>query len=252
MRKLRKNLSQAVPQLTNAASLPDASDFDEDYRKVLQIFHLTGFLRSESSKSSPFVSFLLLSLMMALGTAKNTICFIIDGNAFNASIYAALLSLFIVYTVQIVTFIMNQEDIKELIKALQKLHEPENEIEVEKNRKFLSLILKVYISAMLTAIFAMNILKIFGSHFSKLIIPTIYDILADGNLYWPLAIAAEFQTFGVAFSSIACEIIHILCMVRIEANLNFLAVEIRKCTNDDEKSEIALISCVRYHCRIKR
>lgn len=83
-------------------------------------------------------------------------------------------------------------------------------------------------------------------------IPAIYDVLAVGYFWGILVLVNWVHGYFMVMSFIPVESLHLLCVVRIEMNLNYLARKLRGCTGFSEKTlnEEELTECVKYHCEI--
>lgn len=251
MDKVKKSFKYLVEK----AKFPRRNEFDEDFCQVLTILRLTGFYRSDSTIKSialVVVCFLLVPLNMVLGCIKDFICCILEDNMFDALFRADLFSMSFTYSIQVLTFIKNQSRIIELIKTLQKLHDPadQQEIEVFKNR--LLRVFNAYKRYLQCNVVILIIMRTLGFSYAKLIYPAIMDIFAEGKLMAPMLCFVYILIFFLFHSFLAVEFLHIVCMVRIEANIKNLGAKLRKCADDinPRLNEQALVSCIKYHCEI--
>lgn len=240
--KVKKDLTKLVGNF----NFPNGREFDDDFRQILNIFRLTGFYRSDSSKSSfamKYFMFIFVVLTFTSGLLKDLILVLHEGKVHEALMHAVVLSIEFTFSAIVFNFIKNQSDILDLVKALQKLHDPSDEPEMEVYRKTILKMLKLYKIGMVGHVF------LIGLGLYKLVAHAIYDVLAEGKLYGLFLFINAIHTCIFLALFIPCEFLHILCMKRIEGNLKFLGSKLRNCT-DDENPEVALARCIKYHCEI--
>lgn len=248
-------MNQILRYCKELLKFPHANDFAEDFRDVFKIFYFTGFYRLKNSRKSFITSLIGLTLVFVpylCGCVKDSMVVFYEGNVNGSLINSVLISMVVSFCTQMVTFVANQTKIVELAKVLQKLHDNADNEEMEHYKKNLLQLQNIVKTAFKVLVTFLMLLKVFGLSFAKLILPALYDIFATGNLNGILLIINVIHVWDLAFSYAACEVLHIVFMVRIEANLKFLANKLRFCGDDinPELNEAALCSCIKYHCSI--
>lgn len=234
--------------LVEKSKFPNENEFEDEFRMALNLYRLTGLYRMDSSKKSyaiNFIGFMLVVLNYQTGCLRDFIVLFLDGKYFDGLLSGVLMVMTTVGALQILMFMKRQTITVELIKNLQKLHDPADKIELQVHTNRIFRILKGYFKYLVLSAVALIILRSFGFSCSKLLYPMIFNTFAEGNLYVPLLILNYIHIFPLYSAFLACEFLHILCMVRIEANLRVLGTKLKTCTDID-----VLNSCVKYHCEI--
>ena len=237
---------------------PNNEKIDEDFYKILQIFYAFGFYQTPNSSKSRIyygiISFVGLILTYNLLMTFEAIKSARDGNFTNVLIASVLFLLSFPFVVQTVSFSMNQRKFVDMIKNLQSLHEHGNEETIKNLQKKCLKMLKFYLYYLLISLFGVLVLKLAGISAFTLLLPVLYDRLADIFLYPFVLFINFFHCIGNIFVTTICDCFPIFCMKRLEANLNLLNYDLRHCTDslDQKENEKNLIACVRYHEAIMR
>lgn len=252
MTKVLNFILNSIKSVKKASKLPNADDFDGDFREVLRLFHLSGFQQNSKLRQS-CVCFSFILLTTLFGAVKDTAITLFGGDILNAMVNTAMLMILLTHSSQVWNFASCQSEAIKLIKDIQKLHGPADEDQMNKYRKVMYLMIKIFTRTIYVFVVTMlPTLEIFGLTVAKLAFPVIYDIFAIGKLYWVFAVINFVHLWFLTFTFVASEFLHILFIVRIEANLKFLATRLRNCADfaDQKENEKALINCVKYHCEI--
>lgn len=252
MEKLRDAIEKSRRYLKKAVQLPHEEDYDEDFREILKLFHYCGYLNPERSKKRWNFAFVWLTYLT--GCLKETILQIAYGDIYNVLLGSIMLTMIITASKSIWMFLDKQTEIIDLMKSLQKLHKPKNKEDMEAFTVQISRMVKIYKASNLFSTICLCILSAFGFGYFELIIPVIYDVLAKGFMWRVLFCINAIHSCFASFSYVPTELLHILCIARIEKNLKFLAEDFRNCTvyDDESPKEEKLAACVNYHCEILR
>lgn len=231
--------------------------FNDDFYAILQIFYFFGIYRPSPGKERIVygcVMFVWLPLNFALGTIKVVCIAYHEMNMANIALNVFIISYGLTMIIQVLTFALKSSKMIEMIKALQTLHDRDDEEKMEVLRKKCIVLFKCYMYFLAFGSTSMMFLYFNGCHRFKLIFPAFYDIWANGYAYYPFVVISVVSTVFLTCLCSACELIHIMCMVRADANLKFLNVMLRRCTDSEnlKENEKSLIRCVKYHCAIIR
>lgn len=232
---------------------PANEKFDDDFGIVLQVLYFFGFYQPKRSKKRiayGCIMFTVIILMVLIGALKDSLLSLNDGNL-NQFIMNGFVFVYSVPAVCQILGVASKPQIVELVKKLQNLHEFEDENVMKTYRERCTKIAKFHRLFLASTCPGTILLKFLGLPF-KLFIPALYGELAEGNcLYFLMALNAAHH-FCLVLLYAACDLLHILCMVRVEANLKILNDKIRHCTDSYNlrENEKALIACMRYHSAI--
>ena len=229
-----------------ALKFEDENLFDKDFGFVMKGFFYTGLYRTESSRINFWISF-AAPLAMVLGSIKDFFSWIFEGDIVEILINGVLLLFFCTYTFQLWTFWKKQNLIVELVKDIQKLHPREFDLRIEKRYRAptVKLMKRIFLFELFEICLGVA-LMCFGVTFSKLMYPLIFDVLAQGKLLY--GFCAFLNILHFAFSTMsfsACELLHVLCIARLEGNLKILGDIMKTCADESD-----LISCVQYQLKI--
>ena len=174
------------------------------------------------------------------------------GNVTKFMLTVPLLTIFIGTASQILTVFLKQSKITDLIKKLQSMHDRADEESMRVYRNLILKLMRYYKIIIAVSGWNLIILKYLGFDNFKLILPTLYDFLAIGSFYHLFLFVNAIHYFLMVSVFFATEWLHVLIMVRIEANFAFLCKKIRKCANgnDLKENEDRLIDCIKHHCEI--
>lgn len=237
---------------------PSFSEFDEDFRQILQVFYYLGFLKLSPSKAriayGVFI-FIFVVLTYGAGVFGEVVKAFNKGNLGGALISVIFFTETTSFSVQILTFAFKQSQVITMMKSLQSMHRKNDEKTMEICRKKCLTFVRVFKYFMLFSEFVLTILKLSGFELFVLVVPVTYESLAKGAIMYPLLLIINVIHFaGLAIAFGVSELIHVLCMIRAEANLDFLARDVRHCADSDDLqgNEQILIQCIKYHNNIVR
>lgn len=245
-----------IQEILSPANFPSENYlFDEDFRELLEIYYFLGFYRPKRSISRDIygiISFLLVVLSFLLGMIKEALESIYQGHLQRSLFCVASMCLNISIPTQIITFVVNEFAIIEMIKAIQSIHDEQDEKALEYYRKKCRQLVKFYKVYCNIALVFLVSLYLCGYKIFMFLLPAIYDNFAEGWLFYPLLITNILQIYFIALCLLVSDLIHILCMIRTGAYFGILSERLRRCTDSDELSENEkkLNACVKYHQRI--
>lgn len=236
---------------------PNDDKFDEDFQQILQVFYIFGFYQPKASKGRVrYGAFMFSFVVMShiLGNLKDIFISLSGsgGNLNKALICVLSVTFAISLKVQILSFAKHQAKVIEMIRELHFMHDSDDDSSMQVYRTLCSQLVKFHKYIMLSIEVTLITFKLLGYDFFILAIPALYDELARGSFYYLFLILNLVNFTGILMLYNACDLLHILCMIRAEANLDFLGDKIRSCANNDNlrENEKNLISCVKYHNRI--
>lgn len=232
---------------------PSFSDLDEDFRQIVRVFFYLGYLKLTPSKvrvAYGVISFTFLFVIYEIGIVRIFANAIEDGKIDDALISGIVFSETTSFVVQVVTFAVKQVNILTLMKTLQSMNDDES---ATKNcQKRCMKIIESFKVFLVFSLLSLIGLKIAGFNYFVLILPAYYDTFAEGNWYYALLMINILHLSALAVVFGVTELIHVLCMVRVEFNLDTLANDVRKSTEDEDlnNNEQSLIACIKHHCAI--
>lgn len=234
---------------------PDGEKFDTDFRVILEIFHFLGFYQPVTSKKSILYGAFMFTFTLIcyfFGALKDVVLSYYNNNISMMITSAVSLPLALAMINQVLKFIANRAKIIELMTDLQAIHEDKDKNFIQKYRKTSLLLIKAYHCFLTIGSLAIIIARLCGIRTFKLFIPTIFDGLANGSFYNTMLFMNLIQTLLLGEVFLTCDLFHILCMIKIEANLKLLNAKLRNCADRNEAAdnEMELIACVRYHVAI--
>lgn len=241
----------------NHIKCPNEDNFDDEFQTVLQIFYIFGFYQPNPSKLRKayglFMFFFVLQTHV-MGNLKDIyIALGFESNNMNKALICAIsLSFATSLKTQIMSFVGNQKEIISTIREFHLMHEQDDEDSMKIYRRKSSQLVKFHQIIMGSIEITLFIFKLFGFDFFILVFPAMYDELARKCFYNFLLILNMIQFTGILMLYNAGDLLHILCMIRVEANLEFLNKKLRRCTDSKnlQENERSLIACVKHHCRI--
>lgn len=231
---------------------PNELIFDDDFRLVLYFFRLFGFSPSTKSYLFGIAVFAFVPISYLLGELQDVIISFKVGNTQRFLISTTYSSFLISSTVQVLTFVLKERDILHLIKALQTLHQSEDEKPMSIYRTRCYQLVKYYTLYLIASMTMVVILTLSGYNIFKLATPTLFDDFAEGSFYVPLLIVNIIQMYIVALITSSSDLLHVLFMIRAGANFEMLSEKLRLCARSDETetNDKNLILCVVYHQNI--
>ena len=246
--KTLKKLGAKLRKVKEALKFPDSEKFDDDFREVMKLFHYSGLYRTENTSARLHnASFAFICMCYLLGCIKDTLYYFFEGDVVYVLINGALTTAIFSFAVTVRNFINHQSKIVDLVFELQKLHGSRFNEMMEAYKGFSLKIIKLFEVCCVSAVITMPTAMFFGMSFSTLFYPLIFDVLAFGKLYGLTAVLSIVHIMGLAASYTASDFLHIVCMVRIEANCKILSDLFREAKGEEE-----LTSCIHYHCSILR
>lgn len=231
----------------------DQQKFDKDFHTIMKFFFFFGFYRPiRLNKLFASCAFIIMIVTYTLGSLKDVVKLsqIKDLPKTIISIFTFVFGLSL--TVLNLTVMAKHGKITRMIKALQMLHEKDDESFIDNCRRNCFLMLRIYKACLTVTVCFAVLFKFAGYHSYFLVIPVLYDEFAHGDLYYFLLIVSFLQTVGLLFLFVSSDLIHVFCMLRLEANLKLLNWKLRRCTDSDDlrENEESLVACVRYHSAI--
>lgn len=229
--------------------------FDEDFRQILQILYFFGFYRPVPSTKRNvygFFVFLLAGVGFVLGLIKHVIVSLREENSRGIVTIVPYTLFGISILVQITTFVTNQSKIVEMIKEVHSMAQGEVDTPLISYRNKSLKVVKFYTNCLKYSLTALSLLHVCGFGAFRLILPALYEVYADGFLYYPLLLLSTVQAYFVIFCVVATDLLHVIIMIRAGANFEILSNKLRRCTSsqDPNENEKELIACVKYHQRI--
>lgn len=234
---------------------PNEEKFDEEFKRLLEILYWVGFHQPKTTRKRiayGVVMFVFLILSILLGNIKDFIEDFRDEKMSAALIIVVILAHMSSMNVQMITIVLKKSSVHDLIKQLHNMHEFEDEEAIAAVRLSSLRMIKTYKLFLLTGASVLSGLRMAGLGSFKLVLPTLYDVLADGFLFSLLMLVNIIHLWLYALLFLPADLLHILGMIRVEANTKFLCEKLEACTSgeDFEENEKNLIACVRYHLAI--
>ena len=248
-------MSRFLKKIQIAFEFPNEEEFDEDFREILKVFHFFGLYKwNHSRKSYVHTFFLQFFVVFCYGSGISKDLFIAfrRGDVSKFIITVPLLTVFIGFSTQLLIVVSQKSKITVLIKKLQAIHDLEDNFSMQVYRILSGKLLRFHKILMSTVALCLTIMTYAGFHYFKLILPALYDLLAFDHFYQLFLFINTVCLLLLAIIFFAAEWLHVLCMIRIEANFKFLSEKIRKCANSDDlkENEGNLTKCIKYHCEI--
>lgn len=234
---------------------PNVHNFGEDFQGILQTFYLFGFYQPTGSTKGLIygvVMFLALVLTCIFGSLEYAVKACYAGDVVLSLTSGLVISYMVSLGIQIASFGFNQNRVIGMIKEFHLMHEAEDEKVIQTFQKKCSVMTKGYNVLLQVTGLSYVVFKFFGVNPYKLFIPVIYDDLENGFLYYILSCANLVQLACLTTLFAACDLFHIICIVRAEANLTILFRKLQHCTDNSDmgNNERNLIFCMRYHYSI--
>lgn len=255
MEYLRKIRELLTTTFINLFIYPNDEMFDEDFRQILQILFCFGFYRPvPSTKRAIYgvVSFVLSFISYLLGLWKDVIESILEGDKQSIIICVAYFALGQSIVVQMVTFLTKKSQILSMITEVHSIHKGEKDEPIVTYRNKSSKVVKFYKIYLTIVVTVVAVICLCGFKIFKLAMPALYDLFAEGSLYYPLLATNFIHLYLIVFCLIVSDMLHILFMIRAGANLKILSEKLRHCTDSDDtkENEKTLIDCIKYHRKI--
>lgn len=240
---------------------PNDMRFDTEIHLILKYLHYFGFYIPKPTvkrKIYGVVMFILSIVTVLLGCGKELWKGIHEKDMAKSLIY--VMQGFIVSSmmIQILSLMKNREELESLIESLHTKSANLDEIDFDKIdamrtlRKNCLRIVKGYTYLLIIYIPVQMMMRILSMKLIKLIMVAVYDELANGFLFFIFLAINFVHTVCFILTLVACDLLHILLMIRIEAKIKFLCHDLRQCTDNesirDNAEELKL--SVAYHNEI--
>lgn len=230
----------------------DGIKFDEDLHAILQFYYCLGFYQPAPTKKRivfGILMFIFGPLSYTLGAVKDAWIAYHEEDVTKIVLNVFCMGFGITMITQIVTFVCKRKRIIDMMGQLQSLHEHEDDEAMEVYRRKCKFSVKFYLFYVNFCIVILIVLYCFGYNQYKLISPAVYDVWANGYATYFLLFINTISSVVLTFVFTAGELIHLLCMVRVDANLKFLSEKLRRCADGENllQNEKDLIACVKYH-----
>lgn len=227
--------------------------FDRDFNEIMKYYYFFGFFNPiEKKKIFAALAFILVVVTYLIGSFKDIVMRKAEGDIPKTIISVFTLAFALSLTVQVLTVMLRFGRITSTIKALQLLHEDTDEDFINVYRRKCFRLLRIYGGSLAATVLCAIPVKCIGYNVYFLLIPAAYDVLAHGDLFYFFMIISFIHTVGLVLLFAASDLLHIFCMVRVEANLKLLNDKIRHCADskDLKENEKELSACIRYHNEI--
>jgi hypothetical protein len=231
--------------------------FDPEFKLMMQILYFFGWYHPNPTKQRKAYGVFMFCFVL-LSCYLRCISYTIEGFK-NGDFNLGLLSLcssFIVLPLMVLvaSLASNPTKFTEHLHELNIQHEYYNDDKIKELSQKCSKAAKNYVCLIIMIVLVLCVLKLLGYDIFRLIVPSIYDHLAIGVLYYPMMLINLVHLAMIACVFICCDMLPIFCIARIVKNQQLLAVEIRKCADSDrrEENEYELKACQRYHVEIRR
>lgn len=256
MERFTKCVMNVQDVFSDFFAFPNTELFDEEFRQLMQIFYWFGFYQPSSSFTRRFaygvLVFLFVKVAYWCGIITEVVASLNSRNLTRALITVPLASFSTSLNVQILTLVTKKTRIVKMIQTLHALHEYEDEALIEDYRVKCRQLVKYYKAYLQFAVIFVITLTLTGFKLYKLVIPIFYDSFADGFFFYPLMFCSVMQSYCLALIFLACDLLHVLCMIRLGANVEVLRKKIIGCAESENPSENLrdLSACVRYHSAV--
>lgn len=218
---------------------PNQDHLDDDFQKLLQVFYVFGFFQPEKwtkwRSLYGFFMFTFVFLTFMIGSVSN---FVTEIKQDHLSIaFLNISGFFFILPMAILTFwfVWNQKNFMKLVKDLHEMHNSKNEALMDVVRKKSLKLGKFYKVFILMNVLLLIVLHGTGLKAFKLFMQGIYDIFADGPLYPFFLTINLIHMVCLASLLYPCDLLLVLMILRIEANVKFLSYDLKNCANNLNK-----------------
>lgn len=221
---------------------PNVRNIDLEFQQILQILYFFGWYQPQPTKlrtAYGVFNLCFIPLSYFLGAFCDAIAAHKAEKVFQTIINLAFVFNIVPLLVGITVIALNPVNLTELIKSLHQLHEFDDNEEMKAFSNKCCKLVKCYKFFLLAAIFLCFIMPSLGFEFFVLFSPAIYDRLAVGLFYYPLLVLNSIHLTEIVFALIICDMLPILCIMRIVKNKQLLAYDFLHCTDDDEQKNEA-------------
>jgi hypothetical protein len=221
---------------------PNDEEFDPEFTQLLQILYMFGWYHPEKPSKwriayGVFV-FVFTLVSSFVGFARYSGSAIYKGDLPKGLFLAAAALSLIAFMMQVVFYAFKS---KKLDNHIRKLHLRREYYDDDSNMEGFSQKcsrnVKIYKYFVFSTAIIATIFPLVGFNIFPLIYPTFYDDLAVGFLYYPLTFTSAIALYVAAATVVACDMIPILCLLRIIKNQQILASQIRHCADSVNKVE---------------
>lgn len=239
---------------------PIEGQIDLEFKTIVQILYFFGFIggygqphRTKQRAVYGVLSCVLTALTVQLGMCGGFFEALSERDVAKSMMLGAGTVFVAPVIVLILTMLRKPSEITSQIIELNGLH---LKYDVNSAMSVISkkcgIMLKAYAFVLTLLAAAYVIAKVSGHGLFVLVIPAIYDKLANGyaHFIWMLVNIVHSLCYGSLV--LVSDLLPIFCMVRIAANMKLLGREVRKSADNFHfrVNEEALSECIDYHCKI--
>lgn len=258
MVKIVKKLIEMAEKVCSAAlNCPNKNRFDPEFYGLLKILFSFGIYQPKPTKKRiafGVLMILFLFVTFLMGCIKNALVGLHEENFNKAFINGACFCFVFPVLVLVVSFMRNRIKFIRMLRDLHTIHSfyEEGSMEVL-SRKCLKIV-KAYRAFMAILCFTLITFHALGLKVFRLIMPSIYDLLADGPFYYILVTVNSVHLLCLALVMTVCDLILILCIIRLKEKVKFLCHNLRNCTDSNlfHRNKRKLVRCVQYHATLIR
>jgi 7tm Odorant receptor len=231
---------------------PNTHRLDKDFHAILQIFYWFGFYQPSPTKTRTaygvlmFGFLIMTNLMGALNAA-------LQEDDLNKALMNVMAFCFAsALSTLVLSFMSNKTKFIDMIRELNGMHEYDHEESVDILRKNCLKMFKIHRTFAIAMCSATIVSYFLGLKTFRLIMPSIYDSLANGLFYEILLTVNSIHVYLFTLLFVACDLLPILSIVRAEYNVKFLCHDLRHCTDSGlvRVSQRNIDACAKYHAAI--
>jgi hypothetical protein len=234
---------------------PNTEKLDADFHAILQIFYWFGFYQPSPTKTRIAYGVLMFVFILTtylMGALNEAITAGQEGDLNLALIDVMGFCFVISLATLVLSFVSKRKEFIDMIREFNGMHEYDHEEEVDALRKKNLKIVKIYTAFSLSIAPVATIAHLLGLKTFRLVMPSIYDLLATGMFYEILLTVNAINLFLLMLSFVACDLLLILSIIRAESNVKFLCHDLRHCTDSGivRTSQRNIDACAKYHAAI--
>jgi hypothetical protein len=234
---------------------PNTERFDTEFHAILQIFYWVGFYQPSPTKSRigygvfMFAFLIVLHLMGSLNGATTTWQ---ECNLKQALMNIMAFCFVAPLSTLVLSFATNKTKFVDMIRELNGMHEYDHEESVDILRKNCLKMVKIYKAFAIALCTAITVAYFLELKTFRLIMPSIYDLLANGIFHEILLSVNLIHAYLLDILLVACDLLPILCYIRAEYNVKFLCHDLRHCTDSGlvRVNQRNIDACAKYHAAI--
>jgi hypothetical protein len=234
---------------------PNTERLDVDFHAILQIFYWFGFYQTSPTKKRiayGVLMFVFLFVTYLMGALNSAVTLWQEGDLNQALINVMAFCLVAALSTLVLSLVSNQKGFIDMIRELNGMHEYDHEEEVDALRKQNLKLVKIYRAFVTVLTVAAIGLHFIGLKLFRLIMPSIYDLLATGLFNEILLAVNSTHAYLLVLVTVACDLLPILCIIRAEFNVKFLCHDLQHCTDSGQVrvSQRNIDACAKYHAAI--